>query len=249
MIRSMTGFGREQQIIDGREITVEVRSVNHRYHEFTAKTPHQYRYLEDKLKALAGQKVSRGKVEVSVCIHNISGKEVKVMLNKEVVESYLQALHELNINQPQIDFTIIDNFSLADVFRIPDAFTVLRTEVDEDAIWEAVKSVAVIALEKFVTMRETEGTKMKTDILDKLEHIEEASKKIEDALPEIIAKHREKLFEKMKEIVGNGADEQRILLEAALFAEKIQTIITLAILGVILKFCFLRQFTASSNFE
>lgn len=220
MIRSMTGFGREYRVTDGKEITVEIRSVNHRYHEFSAKTPHQYKYIEEKLKSLISEKVSRGKVEVCITVHNISGKEVRVILNSDVVECYLKALHALKIDQPRIDLALIDNFSIADVFRIPDAFTVIKNEIDEDSAWKSVREVAVIALEKFITMRESEGAKMKTDVLERLCFIEKATDKIEAVSPEITVKHREKLLEKMKEVISSGVDEQRVLLEAAIFAEK-----------------------------
>ena len=218
MIRSMTGFGREQRIIDGREITAEIRSVNHRYHEFSAKTPYQYRYIEEKLKALVGGRVSRGKVEVVITIHNLAGKEVKVALNRDVVESYIKAVDEFQMSmKPSL---IIGSFSPADVLRIPDAFTVLKAEVDEDAVWQAVESVTGAALEKFVSMRETEGVKMKSDILERLDFIESATAQIEAASPERVEKYRLRLIEKMNEVISKGVDEQRILLEAAIFAEK-----------------------------
>jgi len=215
MIRSMTGFGRSQGIIDGREITVEIRSVNHRYNEFFARTPRQYGYLEEKLKTLIGGNVSRGKVEVGVTIHNLSGKEVVVVANRDVVESYLTALRGL-----RTDLDLEDNIGLSDVFRMSDAFTVTKSEVDEDTIWEAVRSVANEALERFVAMRETEGVKLRADILGRLDFIEGSTVQIEKTSPQRVEKYRTKLFEKMQEVVSNGADEQRIMLEAAIFAEK-----------------------------
>ena len=117
MIRSMTGFGREQQITDSREITVEIRSVNHRYHEFSAKTPRQFGYLEEKLKTLVASKVSRGKVEVSVVVHNLSGKELNVTANRDVVESYFTAIQEL---YKELPFKLKENLSLSDIFKIPE---------------------------------------------------------------------------------------------------------------------------------
>lgn len=215
MIRSMTGFGREQQIVDGREITVEIRSVNHRYNEFSARVPRQYAYLEEKLKVLIGGQISRGKIEAGVTIHNLSGREVTVTVNRDVVESYLTALREL---EGELDLD--DNLSLSDVFRMTDAFTVVKSEADEDAIWEAVRCVSICALHKFVTMREVEGIRMKSDILERLDFIESATGKIEEISPESVVKHRARLLEKMNEVVSKGADEQRVLLEAAIFAEK-----------------------------
>jgi uncharacterized protein (TIGR00255 family) len=215
MIRSMTGFGREQRIIDSREITAEIRSVNHRYHEFTAKTPRQYGYLEEKLKALAGGHISRGKVEISITIHSLSGKEVKVTANHDVVQSYLTALRGLDKG-----LNLTDDLNLSDVFHMHDAFTVVKSEVDEDVIWQAVKSVAEEALKKIIAMRETEGVKMKADILERLDFIDNATSQIEEGSPQRVDKYRTKLLEKMNDVICKGADEQRILLEAAIFAEK-----------------------------
>jgi len=211
----MTGFGREQRIIDGKEITIEIRSVNHRYHEFSARTPRQYSYLEEKLKTFVGGSISRGKVEVNVLIHNLCGKEVHITVNRDVVESYLTALREL-----KDDLNLADNVNIADVFRIPDAFTVTKSEVDENAIWASVSEVAGAALEKFVKMREVEGAKLKADILDRLDFIEAATAKIEVISPETAEKYRTKLLDKMNEVVSACVDEQRVLLEAAIFAEK-----------------------------
>ena len=215
MIRSMTGFGRAQRIIDEKEITVEIRSVNHRYHEFSARIPNHYRYLEDKLKGLVSGKVNRCKVEVCVLIHNLSGKDVNVTVNRGVVESYLTALNEVR-DSMRLDGDIV----LSDVFRMSDAFTVVKSEVDEDELWNAVREVACEALEKFVAMRENEGSQMKADIVERLVSIESALTQIEKLSPEALEKHRAKLLEKMQEIVSSGVDEQRVLLEAAIFAEK-----------------------------
>jgi uncharacterized protein (TIGR00255 family) len=211
----MTGFGREQRIIDGREITVEIRSVNHRYHEFSAKTPRQYGYLEEKLKALVGGHISRGKVEVNVSIYSLAGKEVQVTVNRDVVSSYVTALREL-----EGEFDLDDNLGLNDVFRMSDAFTIVKSEVDEDVIWAAVSETAGAALEKFLHMREVEGEKLKADVFSRLSFIENAVTDIEKSSPERVEKYRTRLFEKMQEVVAKGADETRILLEAAVFAEK-----------------------------
>jgi uncharacterized protein (TIGR00255 family) len=211
----MTGFGREQRIINGREITVEIRAVNHRYHEFTARVPRQYTYLEEKLKTLVGKSANRGKVEVTVMIHSVTGKEVEVNVNRPVVESYLNALEELRLELP-----FHGEINISDVFRIPDAFTIVKSIVDEDEIWEAVGEVAAAALARFVAMREAEGGRLKADILERLAFIETQTAQIEVVSPESTEKYRNKLSERMKEVVSGCTDEQRILFEAAIFAEK-----------------------------
>lgn len=217
MIRSMTGFGREHKVIDGREYLVEIRSVNSRYYEFTAKLPRQYMYLEEKLKTLLKEKISRGKVEVSLSVYNIKSKETAVTVNDLVVENYVTAMREAGEK-----FGLKDDLSLNSIFKMTDAFNVVRADVDEEEIWLAVKETAEGALEKFVKMREIEGEKMKADILEKLSNIEAMIEKVCEYSPETVKAYRERLMAKMTEILENKQiDEQRILLEAGIFAEKI----------------------------
>ena len=216
MIRSMTGFGREHRIIGGREYLVEIRSVNSRYYEFNAKLPRAYMYLEEKLKTLIKGKISRGKVEISLSVYNISGKETAVSVNEGVVENYITALRAAGEK-----FGLMDDLTLSSVFRMTDAFNVVRAEEDEEEIWAAVKEVAEAALSRFVEMRETEGEKMKADVLEKLGNIEAMIEKVCEYSPDNVRAYREKLTAKMTEILGDKQiDEQRILLEAGLFAEK-----------------------------
>ena len=217
MIRSMTGFGRDHRIIEGREYLVEIRSVNSRYYEFNAKLPRQYMFLEEKLKSLVKAGISRGKVEVSLSIYNIGTSETSVTVNEGVVENYLNVLRAAGDK-----FGLTDDLTVSTIFRMTDAFSVIRAEADEDKIWAAVKETAEAALVKFIQMRETEGAKMKDDILEKLSNVEKMTDKVCEYAPETVTAYREKLFAKMQEILENKQiDEQRILLEAGIYAEKI----------------------------
>ena len=216
MIRSMTGFGREHRIIGGREILVEIRSVNSRYYEFISKLPRSYMYLEEKLKTLLKGQISRGKVEISLSICNVEGRETQVTVNPTVVEGYVTAPRGISEK-----YGLKDDLSLSNVFQMTDAFNVMKAEVDEEEIWQAVSEVAGAALEKFVAMRETEGAKMKADILEKLANVEAMVKQAEVYSPENVVVYREKLMAKMQEVLGSAhVDESRILLEAAIFSEK-----------------------------
>jgi len=216
MIRSMTGFGRSREIIDGRDILVEIRSVNHRYFEFSAKLPRTYNYLEDKLKQLVQEKTGRGKVELSLSIYNVAGKETQISVNPAVVENYVVALRNI-----RDDFALADDLGLSDVFRMTDAFNVLKADIDEDEIWRGVSQIAVDALAKFIQMRENEGQRIKADLLEKIAFIEKKIEEIKIFSPETTENYRSRLYEKMKDVLENAAiDEQRILLEAAVFAEK-----------------------------
>ena len=213
----MTGFGRDHRIIDGREYLVEIRSVNSRYYEFNAKLPRQYMFLEEKLKSLVKAGISRGKVEVSLSIYNIGTSETSVTVNEGVVENYLNVLRAAGEK-----FGLTDDLTVSTIFRMTDAFSVVRAEADEDKIWAAVKETAEAALAKFIAMRETEGAKMKDDILEKLSNIEKMTERVCEYAPETVTAYRERLFAKMQEILENKQiDEQRILLEAGIYAEKI----------------------------
>jgi uncharacterized protein (TIGR00255 family) len=216
MIRSMTGFGRAREVIDGRDILIEIRSVNHRYFEFSAKLPRSYNYLEDKIKQLVQSKIGRGKIEVSLSIYNVAGKETQITVNKPVVENYITSLRGI-----KDELNLLDNLSLSDVFRMTDAFNVLKADTDEDEIWRAVSTLTEFALGKFIQMRENEGFRIKADLLEKISFIESKIAEVEKLSPETTANYRKRLFDKLSEVLENTQiDEQRVLLEAAVFAEK-----------------------------
>lgn len=217
MIKSMTGFGREHIVANGREIIVEIRSVNHRYYEFTSRTPRAYGYLDEKLKSFLKSGISRGKVEAAVTIYNQEGTDAEIELNKAVAKGYLDALRgaadELDLD---------DDLTLSNIMRLPDVFTVVKKTDDEEVIWNEVKSVAQVALDRFVEMRCTEGVKMYDDISGRLDYIEETVGKIEAQSPNVTESYRERLYAKIKETLGDkDIDEQRILTEVAIFADKV----------------------------
>ncbi|MBQ3161675.1 MAG: YicC family protein [Oscillospiraceae bacterium] len=216
MIKSMTGYGRGQQIIDGREITVEIKSVNHRYFEFSARVPRAYGYLEEKLKSFVQNKVSRGKVDVGVTIFNIEGKDAQIEVNQSIAVGYIDALRKANET-----IGLTDDLALSQLIRLPDIFNVVKTTEDEEVIWNIVKTVAEEAVNNFVSMRETEGQKMKDDIKSRLSYISELVAKVEKRSPMVTDAYRERLYNKISEILNDKKiDEQRILTEAAIFSEK-----------------------------
>jgi len=216
MIKSMTGYGRFQQTIDGREILVEIKSVNHRYFEFTARVPRAYGYLEEKLKSFVQNRVSRGKVEIGVTVYNIEGKDAQIEVNKSIAAGYVTALRKANET-----LGLEDDITLSRLIKLPDIFNVIKNAEDEEVIWKDVKLVAEEALNNFVTMRETEGLKMKDDIKSRLGYIGELVDMVEERSPASVQAYREKLYGKLCEILNDKKiDEQRILTEAAVFAEK-----------------------------
>lgn len=216
MIKSMTGFGRERKTIGDYDISVEIRSVNNRYFELNTKIPRSCLFMEDKLKNLVKTKVSRGKVELSLSISNVQGKETAVSVNNLVVESYITALREAG----KI-YGLTDDLTLKDVFNMTDAFTISRPEEDEELLWNSVREVAEAALSNFISMRETEGVKMKNDLLDKLSNVENMVEQVCVLSPENVEIYRKKLYDKLCEVLNDrNIPEDRILLEAGIFSEK-----------------------------
>ena len=216
MIRSMTGYGRSQQTIDGREILVEIRSVNHRYFEFSARVPRAYGYLEEKLKSFLQGKVSRGKVEVGVSIYNIEGKDASIEVNRSIAQGYVDALRSANET-----LGLEDDLKLSNLIRLPDIFNVIKNTEDEEVIWNEVKIAAEEALNNFVAMREIEGQKMKEDIESRLESISKMVARVEERSPMVTEAYRQRLYNKLCEVLNDKKiDEQRILTEAAIFSEK-----------------------------
>lgn len=216
MIKSMTGFGRGHEVLNGRDITVEIRAVNHRYYEFSCRIPRSMGFIEEKLKSLLNGKISRGKVEVSVLVSNTDAPDEKVSINREVVRDYITALRSV-----KEELSLNDDLSLSHVMRIPDAFTVIKEETDEELLWNDIKTVAEQALERFISMREAEGERMKADLLARLDTIEGWVGIVEERSPMIVEEYRKRLFDRMTEVLnGANVDESRILLEAGIFSEK-----------------------------
>ena len=223
MLRSMTGYGRAQKLLNGRDILVEIRSVNHRYYEYSSRIPRAYAYIDDKLKTLLKSGISRGKVEVSVTINNIESRDTEIAINKAVAEGYVNALRTLNAElgsdgKPWLE----DDIKLSKLLKLPDVFCIQKTPDNEEEIWADVSVVAAEALEKFVAMREAEGEKLKNDVLEKSDLILDMVSKVEELSPVTVENYRSRLYQKLSEVLeGKDIDEQRIVTEAAIFSEKV----------------------------
>lgn len=217
MIRSMTGFGRGQEIVDGWSIVVEIKSVNHRYFEYASRLPRGYAFLDDKLKTLLQQRISRGKVDVYVQIQALESAGSEVMVDHGLAESYLKALRELAER-----YEVREDVSATALSRYPDVLTVRQAQVDEDAMWSAVRQVAEIALDRFVAMRELEGARMREDVLSRTATIREAVAVVEARSPETVREHMEKVEARIRDLLaGVPVDEARLLNEAAIYADKV----------------------------
>ncbi|MCR5151026.1 MAG: YicC family protein [Clostridiales bacterium] len=217
MIKSMTGYGRFQDTVNGYDITVEIRSVNHRYFEFSLRTPRGYAFIEEKVKSFCAQKITRGKVECNVQIECVSESESVVELNHPLIKSYLEAFKEIS-DTYDIEYSV----RLNDIVRLPDTFSLRKKAKDEEIIVDSVLLVAEKAVDNFNKMREIEGEKLRFDIEEKLSCIAECVEKVEFLSPESVEKYRNRLFTKLNEVLGDRTvDEARVITECALFADKI----------------------------
>ena len=222
MPRSMTGYGRAQMLEDGRDVLVEIRAVNHRYYEFSARLPRTCLYLEEKLKSFLNGRIGRGKVEVSVTITRPDGKDAQIAVNRSVAEGYVNALRMLNEELGENGgLWLSDDLTLNSLLRLPDVFTVTKEQEDENAVWTVVSAAAAQALDSFVKMREAEGSRLAADLSGKLDGLEAMLRQVESIVPSIAENYRQRLYAKLTELLADtNIDEQRILTETAIFAEK-----------------------------
>ena len=218
MISSMTGYGRGHCTVDGMDVTVEIKSVNHRYFEFSARTPRNYLFLEEKLKNFFSGSIARGKVECFVQITSLDDENVNVSANIPLARSYLAALNEISEN-----LGVSADVSANALARYNDVLEIKKAEVDEEMVWNTVKLAAEEALSGILVMRRTEGEKLKNDVLSRLDFITERVSMIEERSPETVREYSQKLLVRMKEALGDNIhiDEQRILTEAAIYADKV----------------------------
>ncbi len=217
MVRSMTGFGRAQASVEGYNITVEIRSVNHRYFEFSLKIPRTYSFLEEKVKSLLSTGIARGKVECSIQLEATADESVVVCVNEPLARGYVNAVNELSEK-----FNIENDLTALSVARFSDVLSISKAPVDEDELWSKVAPVVSEALQSFISMRETEGKKLSDDILSRADTILDNVSYIEARSPETVKQYSEKLLERMKNVLGDTqVEESRILTEAAIYADKI----------------------------
>lgn len=217
MLKSMTGYGRGQATGGGFDFTVDIKSVNHRYFEFAARLPKAFPFLEERLKGLLQSQVSRGKVEVTVTAVSVSGGDTEVVVNEAVAEAYVEALRKVRVH-----LDLQDDLKLSHLLRVPDIFTAKRAEVDEAAVWEAVSQAAKEALSSFGAMREAEGSRLKADLLNKLDGIEALLAQVEEKAPQLRQEYYDRLYQRLSEVLQDkNIDETRLVTEAAIFADRV----------------------------
>ena len=217
MDKSMTGYGRAVETVNGREFTVEIRSVNNRYLDCTVKLPRSFSFAEEAVKAAVKAAVSRGKVDVYISVRSETEADVQVTLNKPVLEGYLSAMRQM-----VEDYGVKDDISVSVLSRMSDVFVVDKPKADEDQLKADLLSVVNKALLAYDAMRVTEGLALENDLCSRAATILELVAQVEEQNPKTVSDYRKRLEEKMREVLENKSiDESRILTEAAIFADKV----------------------------
>ncbi|OUQ59407.1 YicC family protein [Flavonifractor sp. An112] len=217
MVKSMTGYGRGEANLNGRPITVELRSVNNRYLDCTVKLPRIYVFAEDAVKSRVQSRISRGKVDVYITIGPSANGDVSISVNKPVADGYYAALKDLRDT-----YGLRDDISVSLLSRFQDVFLVEKTQEDLEALSADICTVLDLALDDFDAMRTREGEKLCQDVRSRAATIEGLVSKVEKRSPGIVADYRAKLVARMNEVLQNTQiDESRILTEAAIYADKV----------------------------
>ena len=213
----MTGYGRAVETVNGREFTVELRSVNNRYLDCNVKMPRSLSFAEEAVKQAVKNAISRGKVDVFITLRSENGTDAKITLNTAVVEGYLAAMEQMAQN-----YAVQNDISVSLLSRMPEVFTVEKPEVDEAQLLADLMQVVSQALEGYDAMRQTEGKAMEADLRNRGAAIEEMVSQVEAGNAQTVVDYRARLEAKLKEVLANTAiDESRILTEAAIFADKV----------------------------
>ena len=217
MIKSMTGYGRAVETVNGREFTVELRSVNNRYLDCSVRLPRILSFGEDAVKQAVKASVSRGKVDVFITVRSEAGDEIQVSLNENVLKGYLEAMHRM-----VDEFGVKDDISVSALSRMSDVFVLEKPQVDEEQLLADLMGVVNKALENYDAMRVTEGAALDKDLRSRGETILGFVSQVEAGNAQTVVDYRTRLENKLKEVLENTQiDESRILTEAAIFADKV----------------------------
>ena len=216
MVKSMTGYGRCCETLNGREISVDVKSVNHRFFEPSVRVPRSFAYLEERIRAELAGRLTRGKLELNVNIVNREAQQEHITLNSGLAQAYYDV-----VNSVSAQLGVSGDVSALGIVRLPDVISVEKADVDEDALWNDVSDALEKALGGFLHMRSVEGAKLAEDVENCLKNIEACVDEIERGSTERVKKYTERLNAKMAEVLAaTDIDAARILQEAALYADR-----------------------------
>lgn len=219
MLKSMTAFGRDRQNVGGKDITVEIKSVNNRYFDCSVKLPHVYSPLEQRIKPYLQEKgISRGKVDVGIFVEFGEATDSEISVNTEYAAKYISALKTLKDS-----FSLSGEITVMEVAKDREVFTIKKPDEDIEQDWEDLKTVLDMAADRFLEARAGEGERIETDLCSKIEHIRETVEQIEEYSEDDIKGYRLRLEEKLKAVLADNnitADENRILTECAIYADR-----------------------------
>ena len=217
MIKSMTGYGSAKGTVEGLEIRVELKSVNNRYLDSSVRLPRSFLFAEEMVKTLVQKHISRGKVDVFVNVDSSAAGDMAVKVNEGLLKGYVEAIRHI-----AAEYGLEDDLTAQSVGRFPDVLTVEKKDLDAEAISAGMERIVEEALRDFDAMRTREGEKLRDDVLARLETIRGLVAQVEEKAPETVAAYRRRLEQKMAEVLSTaGIDENRILAEAAIFADHI----------------------------
>lgn len=216
MILSMTGYGRWKETLEGRDITVELKSVNSRYFEYSSRIPRSCAFLDDRLKKLLASRISRGKVELSLQLQSIGEAETVIVPDIPLAKSYQSALRTLSE-----ELQLKNDATVSLVARFPDVLAPRRAELDQELLWQQVSEVCTKVLDSFAAMRAAEGEKLAEDILSRLDFLEQAVGEVEQDSAGRLEAYTQRLYARLKTLLEDRSiDDARVLTEAAIFADK-----------------------------
>ena len=219
MIKSMTGFGRCELSNEKRKITVELKSVNHRYLDVNIRMPKKLNFFESAIRTLLKEYMQRGKVDMFISYEDYSEQTLAVKYNATIAKEYLTYLQQM-----ADEFNLENDIRVSSLSRYPEVLTMEEQSADEDELWSDLSQAIREACTQFVATRTTEGEHLKQDLVEKLHHMRDNVDKVEQRAPQIIAEYRSKLMEKVNELLGDTQiDEARLSTEIVLFADKICT--------------------------
>lgn len=217
MVRSMTGYGRGEAASEQLSVTVELKSVNHRFFECSVRAPRQFAFLEDKLKSYIQSRVSRGKIDVLISCDFTNAESDKIEINEGYTAEYISALKSLVKR-----FKVKDDISALGIAKNPDVFNITKQRLDDDSIWAVVYPALECAVDAFIIARETEGKRMADDVLSRVDTILNMVAVVEERSPKTVQEYRERIEKKIHELLGDASiDEQRLITETAIFADRV----------------------------
>lgn len=217
MIKSMTGYGSAKGTVEGLEIMVELKSVNNRYLDTSVRLPRSFLFAEEAIKSAVQSHISRGKVDVFVTVDSSAAGDMTVKVNEPLLKGYIEAIRHISE-----EYSLANDMTAMSVSRFPDVLSVEKKDLDAEAISAGISAIVEQALHDFDAMRQREGGKLRDDVLSRLATIDELVSTVEREAPKTVAEYRKRLEQKMQEVLGSsGIDENRILAEAAVFADHI----------------------------